>query len=66
MLVDRVSCRLDSFTPRRENEYRHPPCTLYSIILKDYLALVERSNREKSREFVKKPHVQIELIEESS
>jgi hypothetical protein len=62
MMVDRVSCRLDSFISRRENEYRHPPCTLYRII-QDYSAL---ALREKGREFVKKPHVHIELIEGSS
>jgi hypothetical protein len=32
MLLDRISCRLDSFTSRRENEYRHPPCIIEIII----------------------------------
>jgi hypothetical protein len=47
--------------PGRENEYRHPPCTLYSIL--DYSALALRSRREQLRELVENPPcTDIELI----
>ena len=64
MLVDRVSCRLDSSISRRENEYRHPPLYIVSFSFRSFSIEIE-SNREQSRELVKNTHVQIELIEES-
>ena len=57
-MVDRVIYRLDSFTPGRENEYRHLPCIIV-------LSFLHPEGRIRQREVVENIHVHIELIGET-